>query len=460
MSEAHGFGTDNLLLAAGMVSVCIVMVGAFASSEASILAANRLRIQQLAERGDKRAQAFCELRDNEDKMFATILAVENMFIIFAASFGVSSAENILGPDHHLWLGVASIATLSLIPFLLEFLIVLFGEITPKTYAARHATRMALLVSRPLNWIVKALYPLIRIAFVSPSRLLIRGLDRLFGARDDQPSITEEELRMIIDRSSEEGILDVEERDLLHNVFDFGDTLVSEVMTSRTQMVAFDVASPVNEAFEQMLESSHSRFPVYEESIDEIKGIVHLKDLFKAHYTGQLTPEQTLADFIRPTLFVPENKHVIDLLELMQTHQVRTVIVADEFGGTEGMVSYRDLMKEIFGEIEQGHPDTRPIQSTQPGIYQVQGQTSIYDLEEELGLEFPEGKYQTIAGFVLDQLGHIPAMGESCAYAGWDLTVTSVMGPKILEIELRERKPATGELNLPLKPQIENSRPQA
>ena len=455
MSGGEGFGTDNLLVAAGVVSLCIVMVGAFASSEASILAANRLRIQQLAERGDKRAQAFCELRDNEDKMFATILAVENMFIIFAASFGVSSAEHILGPDHHLFFGVASIATLTLIPFLLEFLIVLFGEITPKTYAARHSTRMALLVSRPLNWIVKALYPLIRVAFVSPSRLLIRVLDRVFGAKDDQPSITEEELRMIIDRSSQEGVLDVEERDLLHNVFEFGDTLVGEIMTSRTQLVGFDITTPVSEAFPQMLESNFSRFPAYNESIDEVKGIVHLKDLFKAHYEQKLTPEQTLEDFVKPTLFVPESKHVIDLLELMQTHQVRTVIVADEYGGTEGLVSYRDLMQEIFGELEQGHPDARPIQKPDTGLYRVQGQTSIYDLEEELGLEFPEGKYQTIAGFVLDQLGHIPTMGESCSYASWDLTVTSVMGPKILEVELRERQRVTGELILPESMTAEN-----
>ncbi|HEY9844461.1 MAG TPA: hemolysin family protein [Candidatus Obscuribacterales bacterium] len=453
----QGFGTDNLLLAAGVVSFCIVMVGAFASSEASILAANRLRIQQLAERGDKRAQAFCELRDNEDKMFATILAVENMFIIFAASFGVSSAENILGPDHRIWLGVASIATLGLIPFLLEFLIVLFGEITPKTFAARHSTRTALLVSRPLSWVVKFLYPLIRYAFVIPSRLIIRGLDRMFGSKDDQPSITEEELRMIIDRSSQEGVLDIEERDLLHNVFEFGDTLVSQVMTSRTQIVAFDISTPAAEALPEMLASGFSRYPVYAESIDGIKGLVHIKDLFKAHYSQELGPDATLEAFVQPTLFVPENKHVIDLLELMQANQVRTVIVADEFGGTEGLVSLRDMMHEIFGELEQAHPDARPIQQPTPGIYRVQGHTSIYDLDEELGLTLPEGKYQTIAGFVLDQLGHIPVAGEACSFGGWDIIVTGVIGPKIVEVELRERQKLTGELALPEGMTAENGR---
>lgn len=447
MSGGHGFGTDNLPLAMGTVAFCIMMVGAFASSEASILAANRLRIQQLAERGDKRAQAFCELRDHEDKMFATILAVENMFIIFAASFGVSSAENILGPDHHLWLGVASIATLGLIPFALEFLIVLFGEITPKTYAARHSTRVALLVSRPLNAIVKFLYPLIRYTFVIPSRLIIKVLDRLFGSKDDQPSITEEELKMIIDRSSQEGVLDIEERDLLHNVFEFGDTLVTEVMTSRTKIVAFSLDTPVSEALPEMLESGFSRFPVYAETIDEIRGIVHLKDLFLDYYQRGPSEAETIESYLQPTLFVPEDKHVIDLIELMQSNQVRTVIVADAYGGTEGLITLRDLMHEIFGELDKAHPDGKSIQQPNPGIYRIQGQTTIYDLKEDLEIELPEGKYQTLAGFVLDRLGHIPAAGEVCSYGGWEFTVTEVIGPKILEVEVRQRQKMTNELAL-------------
>lgn len=457
MSGGGGLGTDSLPLAIGVVSFCIVMVGAFASSEASILAANRIRIQQLADRGDKRAKAFCELRDEEDKMFATILAVENMFIILAASFGVSSAENILGPDHKVWLGFASIATLGFIPFLLEFLIVLFGEITPKTYAARHATRMALMVSRPLNFIIKLLYPIIRFTFVEPSRLLIKMLDRIFGSKENTPSITEEELRMIIDRSSQEGVLDVEERDLLHNVFEFGDTVVSEVMTNRTQILAFESDELISEALPEMLESGFSRFPVYEETIDEIRGIVHLKDLFKAHHQGQLKPEDTLAQFIQPTLFVPEDKHVTDLLAMMQTHQIRTVIVADEYGGTEGIITLRDLMNEIFGNLEKDHSDQNEIREHREGVYRVQGQTSIYDLDEELDIKLPEGKYQSIAGFVLDQLGHIPVAGESCTYDKWDFIVTEVIGPKILEVEIQERKPATAQLELAedLKEQASN-----
>ncbi len=435
MSGGHGFGTDSLLLASGLVSFCIVMVGAFASSEASILAANRLRIQQLAERGDKRALAFCHLRDNEDKMFATILAVENMFIILAASFGVSSAGKILGEGHTLSFGFFTIASLTLIPFLLEFLIVLFGEITPKTYAARHATRMALLISRPLNVVVNLLYPVIWLAFVVPSRALIRLLDSLFGSNENLPSITEEELRMIIDRSSAEGVLDDEERNLLHSVFEFGDTLVSEVMTSRTHIQAFDVKMPVHEALPEMLNLGHSRYPIYGDTIDDIRGVVHVKELFREHYQHGIQPQITLERFARPTLFVPEDKFISDLLEMMQKKRIRTVMVSDEFGGTEGLVTLNDLMREVFGDVESDLEASAFVQALGPGRYRVLAQTDIYDLSEELSLELPEGKYQTLAGFVLDQLSHIPAAGESFVYEDWHFTVTEVIGPKIVEVEL-------------------------
>lgn len=437
MSSGGGLGTDNLLLASAVVTGCIFMVAAFASSEASILAANRLRIQQLAERGSKPAKAFCELRDNEDKMFATILAVENMFIIFAASFGVSSAERILGKDHHIILGGVTLLTLTLIPFLLEFLIVLFGEITPKTYAARHATRVALLISRPLNVVVRLLYPLIRFAFVVPSRLLIRLLDRIFGHKENSPSITEEELLLIIDRSSQEGILDDDERNLLRNVFEFGNTRVSEVMTSRTHIEAFSMDDTVSEALPQMMESGHSRFPIYGESIDDIQGLVHLKELIRLNYHGSIKSDMCLKQFVRPTLFIPENKRIIQLLQMMQSHRLRTVIVADEYGGTEGLITFNDLMREVFDDVKATRKENTDIQKTGPDSYLIQAQTSIYALEEELNLVVPEGKYQTLAGFVLEQLGHIPQAGENFIYKSWRLTVKRVTGPKIEIIELQK-----------------------
>lgn len=438
MAGSYGFGTDNLPLALGVVTFCVVMVGAFASSEAAILAANKLRIQQLAEKGDRRAQAFLELRENEDKMFATILAVENMFIIFASSFGVASAENILGSQHAIWVGLTTIGTLALIPFLLEFIIVLFGEITPKTYAARHATRMALLVSLPLHLIVNWLYPIIKYAFVIPSRLLIQGLDHIFGSKESIPSITEEELRMIIDRSSQEGVIDSEERDLIHNVFEFSDTVASEVMTPRTQIVAFEMDTKVWDALPRMIEEGYSQYPVYGENIDDIRGMIYLKDLFKAQVNGQYQEDDTLEKYLRPTVFVPENKNVVQLLEMMQKHRTRAIIVADEFGGTEGLVTLDDLVMEIVGDFDDDQIAVEDfIQILADGHYQIQGATPLYEVNETLNLNLPEGQYQTIAGFVLAQLGHIPEAGARIVYKNTEIEVKQVIGPKILSLEIRK-----------------------
>lgn len=415
------------------------MVGAFASSEAAILSANRLRIQQLAEKGDKAALAFCELRDHEDRLFATILAVENMFIILAASFGVASVENILGDGHQLHLGWLTLATLSLVPLGLEFLIVLFGEITPKTYAARHSMRVALLVSRPLYWVVRTLYPVIKYTFVLPSRALIYLLERLFEPKTQDISVTEEELRMMIDRSSQEGVIEHEERDLIQSVFDFRSTVTAEIMTDRTHIVALPVDLDVQSGLQAMMTHRYSKYPLHGHSIDDILGVVHAKDLFRAQVSGSLDPSQTLRDYLRPTLFVPENKGVVQLLEVMQQRDLRLVIVADEFGGTEGMLTLQDLIRELVGH-QAKNPEQRtgslPIQSVSENRFRIRGMTPLYDVNQQLQVSLPEGHYQTIAGFVLAHLGHIPATGEQLSYGSVAITVTEAVGPRIVELELQ------------------------
>jgi putative hemolysin len=433
-----GFGTDNIPLALGVVSFCVFMVGAFASSEAAILSANRLRIQQLAEKGDKAAQAFCELRNHEDRLFATILAVENMFIILAASFGVASVENILGDGHQLHLGWLTVATLSLVPLGLEFLIVLFGEITPKTYAARHAMRVALLVSRPLYWVVRSLYPVIKYTFVLPSRGLIYILDRFFEPKGQDISVTEEELRLMIDRSSQEGVIEHQERDLIQSVFDFRSTVTAEIMTDRTHMVTLPVEMDVQSGLQAMMTHRYSKYPLHGHSIDDILGVVHAKDLFRAQVSGTLDPAQTLRDYLRPTLFVPENKGVVQLLEVMQQRDLRLVIVADEFGGTEGMLTLQDLIRELVGHHVHKEQQTGAdaIQSVSENRFRIRGMTPLYDVNQQLQVSLPEGHYQTIAGFVLAHLGHIPATGEQLSYGSVAITVTEAVGPRIVELELQ------------------------
>lgn len=233
--------------------------------------------------------------------------------------------------------------------------------------------------------------------------------------------------------------------LLHNVLAFYDTRAAEVMTIRSSMVAFADQTPLAEAIPQMLSSGFSRFPVYAEHIDSIQGLVHLKELLRAQQHAPHSKAR-LADFICPTLFVPKDKPVLTLLEKMQAERIRLVIVADAHGGTEGLLTLNDLVYEVFGDWSD--PQIPLIQPLSGQCFCVQGQTDLDTLQRELKLKLPVGAYQTLAGFVLKELGHIPQVGESLIYQGWILRVTQMAGLRIQELELQRDKRSKD--TLPLK----------
>lgn len=230
----------------------------------------------------------------------------------------------------------------------------------------------------------------------------------------------------------------ERHQLLHKVLAFSDTRAAEVMTRRPDMVAFAQEMTLQQALPRMLDSGYSRFPVYAESIDSIQGLVHLKELFRASpQDGRLA----LADFVRPTLFVPKDKAVLSLLEQMQAQRIRLVIVADEHGGTEGLLTLNDLVYEVFGDWAETPAPL--IEALEPQGFRVQGQTDLYTLQQKLQLKLPAGPYQTLAGFVLHRLGYIPQPGERLAHGGWVLEVSEMAGPRILSLML-QRDPQAGQ----------------
>lgn len=430
-SHASSVSIENDLLVLFLVIFSIIMVAFFASSEAAILSVNPIRVQKLAENGDRRAITLLKLRGDHDKLFATILAVENMFIIFGSGIGHASLERSFHDIHIPLLLIPLLATC-----VLEFFIVLFGEITPKTFAAQHSLRFALMMSRPINIVMIVVYPIIKFVFVVPSKGLIYLLEKIMGQGEHMPSITEEELRMMIDKSSKEGVLEQDERELLQNVFEFGDTVVSEIMTIRANVLAFQIDTSINEALPEMLESGYSQYPIYGDSIDDIRGIVFIKDIFKYRINETPNDTDTLEKLCRATIFVPENKKIDSLLEMMQKHKTKAAIVADEYGGTEGLVTITDILSEIVGDMEDEYsPIETFIFQIAQDKYLIQGVTSIYDVNQKIGIELPEGNYQTIAGFILEQLGQIPNAGELVQFNGLELKVTQMMGPKILEVQL-------------------------
>jgi putative hemolysin len=402
---------------------CIIMVALLASSEAGILSVNKIRIKNLENNGDKKAKAISELLGSHDSLFATILTVENAFIIFASSISATIAHDLFGEAGTI---IASIV--------MTIAIVIFGEIAPKTFAAQNSEIVALNAALPIKALVKLCsYPVFLLT--SCTKLLLYLTNRMgFGSKEaNDYSITEGEIRMMID----EGSLHQSERELLQNVFDFGDAVVGQVMTPRTMIHAIPLNYTIREALLEMVTYGYSKFPVYEESLDNIIGIVYLKELIGTALEQNTLDTETIDKFARPAIFIPESKKIRDILKMMQQKRVQIFIVTDEYGGTEGLVTVEDLVEQIVGDMseEVGNMDDKDVETVDEKTFVLSGTAYIEDIREEIGLDIPEGNYQTIAGFILQELGKIPTAGEKFVYKNLEIIVSEVVGPKILKVTI-------------------------
>ncbi len=413
----------DLLPSVVLIIFCIIMVGILASSEAGILSVNKIRIKNLENNGDKKAKAVSELLESHDKLFATILTVENAFIIFASSISATVAHNQFG----------EVGTI-VVSFVMTVLIVIFGEITPKTFAAQNSELVALSVARPIRILVRFFsYPVFLLT--SATKLLILILNRIgFGSPGlDKYLMTEGEIRMMID----EGHLQQNEREMLQNVFDFGDEVVKQVMTPRTMISAIPQNSTVRDALHEMVTEGYSKYPVYEESLDSIVGVIYLKELISKTFDKTDIDIETLDKYMKPVTFVPETNNISDTLKMMQKKRIQICIVTDEYGGTEGLITIQDIMERIVGDMlgEDDNPDdTEDLEALDERTFILNGTATIEDIREEK-IDIPEGDYQTIAGFILSKLGKIPTAGEKFVHNNLEIIVSEVVGPKILKVTI-------------------------
>ena len=423
MEATVPIGIENIPLTVAFMIVCVVFVALLAGSEAALLSVSKIRIRNLAEQGSRNARAVAKLVEKHDKLFATILTTENFFIIIASSLGTALVLELFGEGS---LIVAS--------FVLTILVVIFGEITPKTFSAQNSERVSLFVARPMLFLVAALNP-----FISVLSAITRGILRLLGQRAavHSPFVTEEELRMMIDVSSTEGVLQQDERELLQNVFEFGDTVAGEVMVPRTRIIALPETETMRGLIAMAASTGHSRYPVYQESLDQIVGIVYLKDALVKLADDLNALDRSIIPLLKEPLYIPENKKIAELLPLMQARRLQMVIVADEFGGTEGIVTMEDLLEELVGSLndERHMADEDQVQTVDEHTAVVEGSTSIYDVNEQVQIDLPEGPYQTIAGFIMTRLGHIPIAGEKVIWDALEITVTAVSGPRIEKVTI-------------------------
>jgi CBS domain containing-hemolysin-like protein len=419
----------------GLLIILVLCSAFFSVSETALFAANRVALRQRQAQGDRRARTAYALLNRASELLTTLLAGNTMANVGATVIATSIALSLFGRRGGEW--VAFLGT--------TFIVLILAEIAPKTLAARHADRLALAVAGPIHAVMRLFIPLIRVLSIVATALV-----RPFGAHitPRAPLVTEEQLRFLVEMGEKEGVLEEEEREMIHSIFEFGDTVVREVMRPRVDIAAVPADATINGALGLMTERGHSRLPVYDGSVDHIVGVVYIRDLIPALRQGRL--DQRVTEVQRPPFFVPETKKVDDLFREMQQKKVSMAIVLDEYGGTAGLVTVEDLLEEIVGEIQDEYDlEEKPIQLINENTAVVNARIHIEEVNQLLGLELPVDEVDTVAGLVYTLLGRVPMQGETVSLPGVELRVEKTLGQRITKVRITRIAPAPQEEAAPL-----------
>ena len=402
------------------VVVLIALSGFFSSSEIAMFALPKHRVDGMIEEEIPGATRVKALKEDPHRLLVTILVGNNIVNIAMSSI----ATAVLSIHFGGLLGVV-IAT-----FGITSIVLLFGESVPKSYAVENTETWSVRIAKPLKLTEYLLLPLI-VLF----DYLTRQVNRITGSTGaiESPYVTRDEIQEMIESGEREGVLEEEEREMLQRIFRFNNTIVKEVMTPRLDMTAVPKEASIDEAIETSIQSGHARVPVYDGSLDNILGVVHISDLVRDLNYGE-NHDLELEDLIEPTLHVPESKNVDELLTEMREERMHMVIVIDEFGTTEGLVTMEDMIEEIVGEILKSGEE-HPIEHVDDALL-VRGEVIIEDVNEAMDIELPEGEeFETIAGFIFNRAGRLVEEGEEIHYDGICITVEEVENTRIMKARL-------------------------
>ena len=397
-----------------LVLLLIAANGVFAMSEMAIVSARKIRLQQMANEGDEAARTALELAHNPDRLLSTVQIGITLIGILAGAFGGASIAGKLAPVLSQIPFVASYAeavAFAFVVVVITYLSLVVGELAPKRLALSNAERIAALVARPmrfLSWLAKPF-----VAFLSFSTNAVFRLLRLRPSSD--PPITEEEIKVLIEQGTQAGVFEATEQDLVERVFRLGDRRVNALMTPRPDVFWLDLDSPDEEILQEMRASHYSRFPVCRESVDNVVGVVKAKE----YLAGKLNdPNAALESFLREPLFVPETSTAFQVLDLFKTNNTHLALVIDEYGSLQGVVTTNDFLEAISGESMTANAENAAIVRRDDGSWLVDAALPIDDFIEAFPVTLPDGgggggeaAYQTLAGFILAQLGRIPTVAE-------------------------------------------------
>jgi putative hemolysin len=422
MDTFLSFIADHWLLFA-VSGVSMLLAAFFAASETAIVFASKARIRELAEAGNARASAVLGLLEERDTLHSTLLLAENFFIVLVAALGMVTAVHLFGDTT-----VAIVVS----TFVTSVIVVLVSKLAPKGLAARNPDRLALSVAYPMRFVVRLVSPV--------ARLLAATADFFAGPGPQGMSctavVTEEDIKAMINLGEEGGSLKEEEKELLHKVFEFGDTLSAEAMRPRTEIVSVPSNSTLQDVFGLVSEFGYSRYPVIEDTIDTVIGILYIKDILVAMSAGEVKREDGIQRFIRPAYFIPENKRVSELLSEMQRERFQLAIVIDEYGGTSGLVTLEDLIEEIVGSIhDELETAEKEVEIVDEKNFVVSGQSALDEVNELLGTNLLSKDFNTLGGFVFGLFGRMPKVGEQLKYKNLKLEVLELEGRKIDKVKI-------------------------
>lgn len=404
-----------------LLVILVILSAFFSSAETAFTAASRLRLRHLAEEGHKSAKSTLKLVENPSKLISALLIGNNIVNISASSLATVIAIEKYG------ISATGIAT-----SILSVVIIIFGEITPKSFATQYAEKIAMFFSKPVSILMTILTPFV-IIFYSIASWIIK----LFGGdiRQSHPLVTEEELKTMVDVGSEEGVFEQEEKEMLHNIFDFGDLQVKDIMVQRVDITALDVDSTYEEVMEIIQEEQFSRFPVYREDIDDVIGILNVKDLL--FLTDAEKEAFRLENYVREPYFAYEFKKITELFKELKKNRTHISIILDEYGGTVGVVTIEDLLEEIVGEIDDEYDDDKEsdIEAIRKNEYVVSGSYRLDELNDLIGTHIESEEFDSIGGYLIGILGTFPANGEVIETDGIRFVVDEVDKNRIKKIRM-------------------------
>lgn len=412
--------------------ILILLNAYFAATEIAFISLNDAKVEKQAKEGNKRAKQIQKMLRNPSKFLATIQIGITLAGFLSSAFASDAFADKLAPVLNNAMPFLSIAvwrniSIIIITMILSFFTLVFGELVPKRLAMKYYEKISYATIGVIRSISIVTAPFVKLLTCSTNLI-----SKLFGVGEqEEETVTEEEIKMMVDQGEEKGVIEETEKEMINNVFALNDIIASEIMIHRTDMFAIEINENIYELLNEIDDYKYSRIPVYEETIDNIKGILYLKDILKLVSTQQ---QFKIADILKEAYFVPESKPIDEIFKELQTNKMQMAIVVDEYGGTAGLLTMEDILEELVGNIFDEYDDEEfDYKKLDENTYLMEGSISLYEVKKILDIELPEGDYETLSGYLIEQLGRLPEEQEHPIIEDEKLTY------KIEEVEDRRIK---------------------